>query len=350
MAQVMVNFRIDENVKRSMEQACREMGLSMTTAFTIFATKVGREKRIPFEVTAESGGEPVRRPRPAESRREEPFMRGEKREWFEESYTEIRRSLTAMHTAIPASATGMVMERIRMMCGSELKERAAEIAGALRNLFLERNAGMLEERDQRLLDLCLSGFSELAGMLRDMERELTPTLKAWSGGDAGCFAQYERQLQGVSRDFDQLQFVLRRFLSSGGRRQGSAQAVTARLRQAGAPVETPYVRTALENLEALALRQYEALDGPARTRLEGYYLQTLELTLEELARTEQEGGETGEKAALCLRAANVLSQVLSDGGRARQELRRRNLEAEVSALERLAALRGDVAGDLKPED
>ena len=53
MAQVMVNFRIDESVKKSMEQACREMGLTMITAFTIFATKVGREKRIPFEVTAE---------------------------------------------------------------------------------------------------------------------------------------------------------------------------------------------------------------------------------------------------------------------------------------------------------
>ena len=53
MAQVMVNFRIDEDVKKNMEQACREMGLNMTTAFTIFATKVGREKRIPFEITAE---------------------------------------------------------------------------------------------------------------------------------------------------------------------------------------------------------------------------------------------------------------------------------------------------------
>ena len=53
MAQVMVNFRMDEDVKKNMEQACREMGMSMTTAFTIFATKVGKEKRIPFEITAE---------------------------------------------------------------------------------------------------------------------------------------------------------------------------------------------------------------------------------------------------------------------------------------------------------
>lgn len=36
-----------------MEQVCADMGLSMTTAFTIFAKKVSREKRIPFEVSAD---------------------------------------------------------------------------------------------------------------------------------------------------------------------------------------------------------------------------------------------------------------------------------------------------------
>ena len=50
MAQTMVNFRMDEELKAGMEQTCKEMGMSMTTAFTIFATKVSREKRIPFEV------------------------------------------------------------------------------------------------------------------------------------------------------------------------------------------------------------------------------------------------------------------------------------------------------------
>jgi len=50
MAQCMVNFRMDENLKKGMEEVCKEMGLSMTTAFTIFATKVNKEKRIPFEV------------------------------------------------------------------------------------------------------------------------------------------------------------------------------------------------------------------------------------------------------------------------------------------------------------
>ena len=53
MAQTMVNFRMDEDLKKSMEQVCQEMGLSMTTAFTIFARTVSRERRIPFEVTAD---------------------------------------------------------------------------------------------------------------------------------------------------------------------------------------------------------------------------------------------------------------------------------------------------------
>ena len=49
----MINFRIDEKIKKEMEKICREMGMSMTTAFTIFATKVTKEKRIPFEITAD---------------------------------------------------------------------------------------------------------------------------------------------------------------------------------------------------------------------------------------------------------------------------------------------------------
>ena len=53
MAQVMVNFRMDENLKKDMEETCREMGMSMTTAFTVFAKTVSREKRIPFEISAD---------------------------------------------------------------------------------------------------------------------------------------------------------------------------------------------------------------------------------------------------------------------------------------------------------
>lgn len=52
MAQtVNMNFRIDKELKAEMEEICSELGMSMTTAFTIFAKKTCREKRIPFDVS-----------------------------------------------------------------------------------------------------------------------------------------------------------------------------------------------------------------------------------------------------------------------------------------------------------
>ena len=53
MAQSMVNFRMEDDLKKGMELACKDMGMSMTAAFIIFATKVCKERRIPFEVTAD---------------------------------------------------------------------------------------------------------------------------------------------------------------------------------------------------------------------------------------------------------------------------------------------------------
>ena len=53
MAQTMVNFRMDEELKKNMEKTCKSMGLTMTSAFTMFAAKVTKEQRIPFEVLAD---------------------------------------------------------------------------------------------------------------------------------------------------------------------------------------------------------------------------------------------------------------------------------------------------------
>ena len=50
MATIPVNFRLDQDVKLAMEETCKELGMTMTTAFTIFARKVARERRIPFDV------------------------------------------------------------------------------------------------------------------------------------------------------------------------------------------------------------------------------------------------------------------------------------------------------------
>ncbi len=53
MAQANVNFKLDADVKRGMEQICSELGLSLSAAFTVFAKKVVREKRIPFDVSVD---------------------------------------------------------------------------------------------------------------------------------------------------------------------------------------------------------------------------------------------------------------------------------------------------------
>ena len=51
MAQTLVNFRIDEETKKEMEKVCNELGITMSSALNIFAKKMVREKRIPFDVS-----------------------------------------------------------------------------------------------------------------------------------------------------------------------------------------------------------------------------------------------------------------------------------------------------------
>ena len=53
MASINVNIRMDSDLKKQFEAFCEDMGMSMTTAFNIFAKKAVREYRIPFEVGAE---------------------------------------------------------------------------------------------------------------------------------------------------------------------------------------------------------------------------------------------------------------------------------------------------------
>lgn len=50
MAQTSVNIRIDEDLKKQFDNFCSDAGMSMTTAFCIFAKTVVRERRIPFEI------------------------------------------------------------------------------------------------------------------------------------------------------------------------------------------------------------------------------------------------------------------------------------------------------------
>lgn len=46
-----VSFRMDEQLKKDFEKTCSMLGMNVTTAITMFAIKMTREQRIPFEVS-----------------------------------------------------------------------------------------------------------------------------------------------------------------------------------------------------------------------------------------------------------------------------------------------------------
>ena len=46
-------FRIDEDVKKNAESVFDDFGLSMSAAITVFLKKVGRERRIPFDLSSD---------------------------------------------------------------------------------------------------------------------------------------------------------------------------------------------------------------------------------------------------------------------------------------------------------
>ena len=50
MATTSINIRMDSEVKHSFDQFCSELGLTMSTAFNLFAKAALREQRIPFDL------------------------------------------------------------------------------------------------------------------------------------------------------------------------------------------------------------------------------------------------------------------------------------------------------------
>ncbi len=56
-----INIRMDSELKRQFEAFCADMGMSMTTAFNIFAKKTVREYRIPFEIGGDVPNEETRK-------------------------------------------------------------------------------------------------------------------------------------------------------------------------------------------------------------------------------------------------------------------------------------------------
>ncbi len=54
MPKTTINLRIDEKIKNNAENVLDDLGLSMTSAITIFLKAVARTKSIPFTITSNS--------------------------------------------------------------------------------------------------------------------------------------------------------------------------------------------------------------------------------------------------------------------------------------------------------
>lgn len=46
-----VSVRMDNDTKKEFEKFCKDVGISISAAFNLFAKKVVRERRIPFEIS-----------------------------------------------------------------------------------------------------------------------------------------------------------------------------------------------------------------------------------------------------------------------------------------------------------
>lgn len=50
MAQTAFSIRMDEDLKRDFSQFCENVGMTMSTAFVVFAKAALRKRKIPFEI------------------------------------------------------------------------------------------------------------------------------------------------------------------------------------------------------------------------------------------------------------------------------------------------------------
>ncbi|WP_026043440.1 type II toxin-antitoxin system RelB/DinJ family antitoxin [Treponema primitia] len=54
MAQININIRMDEGLKKQAESLFSELGMTISTAFNVFVRQAVRQRKIPFEISAES--------------------------------------------------------------------------------------------------------------------------------------------------------------------------------------------------------------------------------------------------------------------------------------------------------
>ena len=47
-----VSLRIEDNMKKDLDEMCAEMGMNITTFFMIYAKRALRDRKIPFEIIA----------------------------------------------------------------------------------------------------------------------------------------------------------------------------------------------------------------------------------------------------------------------------------------------------------
>lgn len=71
MAQI--NLMVDDDVKKQAELVCNDIGISLSSAINIYLKKLGREYRIPFDVSVD------------------PFYSKKNIEYLEEKFSEYKK-------------------------------------------------------------------------------------------------------------------------------------------------------------------------------------------------------------------------------------------------------------------
>lgn len=257
---------------------------------------------------------------------------------------DLKRSLTHIHTTTPSAISGLSIERIRLLCTDELKERVNAVSNIFQNSFADQLAQEMDEGDFARLDELLGRLSSITEDVKQTDATLTPLFKSWSGGSTETIDSYAQRLTAVSQQVEELHQQAQALLRAVSEKRGAGEtalSVPERLRRVSASVSDPGVRAALTGLETQVRQHYDSLDQQTKTRFESYYLHTLELVLEELGRAERAGEDTDTRVQLGLRVIHVLSNVIDAGQQVQSEISERSLEAEVIALERLAAMHGE---------
>ena len=47
-----ISLRLDDNMKKELDEMCGEMGMNITTFFMVYAKRALRDRKIPFDISA----------------------------------------------------------------------------------------------------------------------------------------------------------------------------------------------------------------------------------------------------------------------------------------------------------